>query len=254
VKYHVSTGVKETLYAIPNAAAPGAYRVDFGGDPVYGDWNNKVFGLRRRGSTDTGFIWSAANGETPRVPGGAPQITPSGQFAIMAGGLYKIDGTKIRTMASDTNEHGDMTRLANGQDVWISAQFDVAPVGNVIAENLATGAVTTIIGQANGFGYPPTGTHLSGHAIKAPGWIAVSITGDPKGNALLSQSVVLADLNTGAKCFAAHHRSAGSDGPNGYWAEPHINISPSGTRLLFGSDWGGGSTVDAYVVELPSYH
>jgi hypothetical protein len=30
-------------------------------------------------------------------------------------------------------------------------------------------------------------------------------------------------------------------------------ISPSGTRLLFGSDWGNGPTVDTYVVELPSY-
>lgn len=29
--------------------------------------------------------------------------------------------------------------------------------------------------------------------------------------------------------------------------------SPSGTRILFGSDWGGGDTVDAYVLELSSY-
>ena len=29
--------------------------------------------------------------------------------------------------------------------------------------------------------------------------------------------------------------------------------SPSGTRLLFASDWGNGATVDSYVVELPSY-
>jgi hypothetical protein len=30
-------------------------------------------------------------------------------------------------------------------------------------------------------------------------------------------------------------------------------ISPSGTRVLFASDWGNGKSVDAYVVELPSY-
>jgi hypothetical protein len=29
--------------------------------------------------------------------------------------------------------------------------------------------------------------------------------------------------------------------------------SPSGTRAVFGSDWGNGDTVDAYVIELPSY-
>ncbi|HOU91848.1 MAG TPA: hypothetical protein PLU22_12425, partial [Polyangiaceae bacterium] len=47
--------------------------------------------------------------------------------------------------------------------------------------------------------------------------------------------------------------SHGSDGPQGYWAEPHVVISPTGTRLLFGSDWGGQDSVDAFVVELPSY-
>ena len=29
--------------------------------------------------------------------------------------------------------------------------------------------------------------------------------------------------------------------------------SPTGTRAVFASDWGGGSSVDTYVVELPSY-
>ncbi len=38
-----------------------------------------------------------------------------------------------------------------------------------------------------------------------------------------------------------------------YWAEPHTVPSPSGTRAVFGSDWGNGDTVDTYVVELPSY-
>jgi hypothetical protein len=37
------------------------------------------------------------------------------------------------------------------------------------------------------------------------------------------------------------------------WAEPHLGISPSGARLLFGSDWGNGLWVDTYVVELPTY-
>jgi hypothetical protein len=40
------------------------------------------------------------------------------------------------------------------------------------------------------------------------------------------------------------------EGPWGYWAETHCCISPSGTRILFGSDWGGSDTVDTYVVDL----
>ena len=30
-------------------------------------------------------------------------------------------------------------------------------------------------------------------------------------------------------------------------------MSPSGTRILFASDWGNSATVDAYVAELPAY-
>lgn len=254
IKYHVSTGQKETYYAIPDSAAPGAYRVDFGGDPVYGDWSNLLFGLRRRGSSDTGFVWSREKGETPRVSGDCPQVTPSGTKYIQNGKLFKSDGTLIRSMQLNTQEHGDLTRLANGQDVWVSVQFD-GPKGSgqVLVENLDTGAVNVVIGQANGYGYPKSGTHISGHGIKVPGWVAVSITGEPDGKSLLSQSILLIDLNTNRSFYAGYHHSAGSDGPNGYWAEPHINISPSGTRLLFGSDWGSGNIVDSYIVELPSY-
>ena len=51
----------------------------------------------------------------------------------------------------------------------------------------------------------------------------------------------------------AHHRSWGGEGSVGYWAEPHAVPSPSGSRILFGSDWGNSGTVDAFVAELPAY-
>jgi len=41
--------------------------------------------------------------------------------------------------------------------------------------------------------------------------------------------------------------------PEPYWAEPHTVPSPSGTRAVFASDWGNGSSVDSYVLELPAY-
>jgi Tol biopolymer transport system component len=82
----------------------------------------------------------------------------------------------------------------------------------------------------------------------------VSIVGALSGKTTLNQELLLANANTGGKvCRVAHHRSWGSAGPRGYWAEPHPVISPSGSRILFGSDWGGGTSVDAYVVELPSF-
>ena len=68
--------------------------------------------------------------------------------------------------------------------------------------------------------------------------------------------LVIANAATGAVCRAGRHRSFGKDNTklaDSYWAEAHNVPSPSGTRILFGSDWMNGNTVDSYVVELPTY-
>jgi hypothetical protein len=68
--------------------------------------------------------------------------------------------------------------------------------------------------------------------------------------------LILANTATGTVCRAGRHRSFGKDNTklgDSYWAEAHNVPSPSGTRILFGSDWMNGPTVDTYVVELPSY-
>ena len=68
---------------------------------------------------------------------------------------------------------------------------------------------------------------------------------------MLDQELVLADTNEGGTvCRIAHHRSQEAQD---YWGEPHVTGSPSGTRAVFGSDWGGGESVDTYVVELPLF-
>ena len=118
-------------------------------------------------------------------------------------------------------------------------------------------------GVENGWPYPPVTTHISSTSIQNQGWVGVSIVGDPKGQNLLDSTLLLANINTSAVCGVAHTHSNGSgagSGIQGYWAEPHVVISPSGTRLLFGSDWGSrdkpsatNNSVDTFVVELPSY-
>lgn len=252
IRYHVSTGQKEVVYNVPDAAQPGAFKVDMGGDPTYTSWDNDLFGLRRMSTSgNTGFTYRLSNDtESARVPGDAPQIAPSGtRYLLGEDVMSSVTHTRLFARHGRAVEHGDFTMLANGQDVWASVQFDVAPNGTLIVQNLHTGAVTEVIGQNTGYPYPPSGAHFSGHAFQKPGWMAVSVIGNPNGQTLLSQELLLADLNTGTVCRVAHHRSA-RNGPLGYWAEPHVNISPSGTRLLFASDWNGGDTVDAYVVEL----
>jgi hypothetical protein len=129
-------------------------------------------------------------------------------------------------------------------------------VGSLVTFDLTNGSSRVMVGPASGYPYPPSGTHVSAMAYRQPGWVFLSIVGDPAGQQVLDNELVLADTNGGAVCRIGHHRSYGRNNTrlaDSYWAEPHVVASPSGTRALFASDWGNGSTVDTYVVELPGY-
>ena len=67
--------------------------------------------------------------------------------------------------------------------------------------------------------------------------------------------MLLANTNAGGSvCRVAHTHTSGKVYSSlGYWAEAHASISPSGTRIVFGSDWENSGSVDAYVIELPGY-
>ena len=245
--YHPSSNTTETVKTFGSS-------VSFGGDPIYGDWASKVYGFQGGSS---GILYNVDSGvQTNGAGSGTPRVSASGQLYVQGKNVYSVAGNTLqRTMTLDTGEHGAIGKLANGQDFWAATQFDLSGSrnGNLIVYNLTTGVETAVIGQSNGWGYPRTGTHVSAHAIKNPGWVAVSMTGNPSGQGYLDQEIALANVNNGVVCRVAHHRSYGQEGTIGYWAEPHVNISPSGTRMIFASDWNNGSTVDTYVVELPSY-
>jgi hypothetical protein len=144
-------------------------------------------------------------------------------------------------------------------------------VGNLVYYDLTDTAnpimPKIVIGPKTGYNYPQT-THVSAVAHKNPGWILVTVddqSEDPNGTDLLDQELIYAyigpddaarGLHNGDVCRAAHHRSHGKGNrviEDPYFAEAHGSPSPSGTRVLFGSDWGGGPTIDTYVVELPAY-
>jgi hypothetical protein len=128
-----------------------------------------------------------------------------------------------------------------------------------------------VIGPKTGYQDPQT-THLSAVSHKNKGWVLVTVDDEednPNGTDLLDQELIYAylgpddpatGLHDGDVCRVAHHRSHGKGnrqlppGVEPYFAEAHGSPSPSGTRILFGSDWGGGPTIDTYVVELPGYN
>lgn len=262
MRYRVSTDQNELVRNFGNAPTncPTGWSdlLSFGSDPQYMAWNasNKIVGLK------CGNKKFAYNIGTNTVLGisdmdsvNAPIVAPSGNLMFLDGKVYDTATfTLQRTLAmANAGEHASIGKRNDGSDVYNVVSFDDAQPGSLVSYELATGTRKVVVGKVTGYPYPPSGTHISSVALRAPGYVAVSIVGGGKGQTLLDNEIVLADLNSGQICRVAHHRSLGKEGPQGYWAEPHATISPSGTRILFASDWGGQSSVDTYVVELPSY-
>ncbi|MCB9654091.1 MAG: hypothetical protein H6729_08190 [Deltaproteobacteria bacterium] len=257
MKYDVRTDVATLVhdFATSPTNCPNNGTLSFGSDPQYMSWDgtNKVVGLQC-GSKKISY-----NITTDTVLGvltvntvNAPVAAPSGNLLHLDAKIYNAAFVLQRTLAAAVvDEHASIGRTANGTDVYNVVSFDDAEPGNLISYNLTTGLRSVIIGPATGYPYTLSGTHISSVALRAPGFVSVDIVGEGSGQTLLDNEIVLADLNGGRVCRVAHHRS--KEGPQGYWAEPHSVISPSGTRILFGSDWGGSNTVDTYVAELPSY-
>jgi hypothetical protein len=240
--------------------------LSLGSDPMYLSWGpgSRLVGLS---CGETKFLYDIGN---DRVLGRTSVSTPitaqpgaSGQVAwFFDRYVYDTLFRRLRSVPlGDPASHGSLGLSgATGHDVLVSVAFDpptggseAADVGTLVSFDLQTGARKVVVGLATGYPYPPSTTHVSALAHRRPGWVAASVVGDPAGRGVLDQELLLANVDTGEVCRVGHHRSFAREGAWGYWAEPHVVISPSGTRLLFGSDWGNGATVDTYVVELPSH-
>jgi hypothetical protein len=227
-----------------------------GDDPMDMSWGpERVIGL---GCGETRFLYSIAEDRvlsTMKAPEPlAPAVTFDGTLSCFAGRVLNSRLEVVRELdLANVWEHASLGRGAAGP-LYGAVDFDGSPAGTLVVHEVATGRKHPVIAQSNGWPYPPSGTHVSGVTRSGPpGWFAVSVVGNPFETCLLCQEILLANADTGAVCRVAHHRSWAGEGRWGYFAEPHVVISPSGTRLLFGSDWGNGTSVDTYVVELPAY-
>jgi hypothetical protein len=253
-RYHVSSDTNDAIHTISNCS--GQVRAD---SHAWTSWDSKYLGLYCD-DTDTAFIYRLDTGAVvgSKRPGreAAPFISASGRLAYWTGDVIDQSMNVVRTLdLGNPGEHCSLGQLANGHDTYNLVQFDAGPrgseVGTLVTFDMTDGSYRVVVGPKNGYPYPPSGTHISAAAYRRPGWVFVSVIGNVTGANLLDQELLLADTNPGGKvCRIAHHRSQERQD---YWGEPHVTGSPSGTRALFGSDWGGGPSVDTYVVELPSY-
>jgi hypothetical protein len=256
MRYRPSTGARTTVRTFSFCTGP----ISPGSDPTFTSWDSDTFGLK---CDSTAFYYHlASNTLTGAGPtaGEPPKPAPSGTLGVADGWVVDVSRQPLRRLdLANPYDHACPGRLANGRDVWATVAFDPGPagsgVGSLVVFDLQDGSPRVIVGPATGFPYPPGGTHVSTLSYRALGWTFLSIVGSGTGAGVLDGELVVADANTGKVCRAAHHRSLGKENPLlavPYWAEPHVVPSPTGTRAVFASDWGGGASVDTYVLELPA--
>lgn len=212
-------------------------------------------------------------------PWTAPIPGPSGDRLWLQGKVLApdLETVELTHDMAKHSEHANIGQTHDGQDAVFQVVFDPSPkgcgddmwqgVGHLVVHNMETGECRPIINEAKGYPYTTSGTHASAQAYRNPGWVAMSsvgyglfdfFTNKRKAPALFSE-IYLAntDPDNEVVCRLAHHRSFAKDAKRGdyrpYFGEPHATISPSGTRIAFGSDWYDSGTVDTYIIELPAY-
>ncbi|MEE9335594.1 MAG: hypothetical protein V3U65_16000 [Granulosicoccaceae bacterium] len=179
---------------------------------------------------------------------------------------------------ASSNEHSSLGMTHTSDDAYYQVSYGSSPngcngdlyqgIGHLIEHNLETGDCRNIISQEQGYPYTTSSTHVSALAYLKPGRVAVSSIGNSSQLSYFSSGieapplfseiyVAQTDPEDTVVCRYAHHRSYGKSASNGgyaaYFGEPHATISPSGTRVIFGSDWYDSGSVDSFVLELPDY-
>jgi len=209
----------------------------------------------------------------------APVPGPSGSQFWLQGKTIENDLTTLKNRhdMAKHSEHANIGTTHDGHDAVFQTVFDPSPngcgddiwqgVGHLVVHDMETGECRSVVNEAKGYPYTTSGTHISARAIHRPGWVAMSsvgydqfewFTNDRKAPALFSEIyLVNTDPENEEVCRLAQHRSFGKQATRGgykpYFGEPHVTISPSGTRVLFGSDWYDSGAVNSYIVELPAY-
>jgi len=285
---------KEILVLDTNKVCSAGTQATAGDDVQMHSHDDDTFGFSCAVSGDRSlaFTFKQSTGEVSKLDAGgssgidsdiAPMVAPSGN-------RHLIPPVLLSENLTDTNfeidyaqsEHSSTGKAWNGEDAFFSTIFNGSPRGcddekwrgvSLLTEfNLEQRTCRTILSQSDG--WPPTrsGTHISATGYKKPGWVAISSIGNKdlhylrvdtlqdKTAPVFFSEIVLVNTHPEepAVCRLAQHRSNGKSARNGgydpYFSEPHATLSPSGTRILFGSDWYDSGSVDAYVLELPAYN
>ncbi|MFK7995472.1 MAG: hypothetical protein AB8B87_15160 [Granulosicoccus sp.] len=197
--------------------------------------------------------------------------------------LYSLDSSMTNYTATNgraykvpKTEHSSAGQMPNGHDAIFSPRYEPmqngcdgdsdAGLGALVAMDVQSGNCHVMVGLSTGWDYPLSGVHLSAVSEQNPGWVTMTsigssqleyLTNERPAPALFSElSLTHADPDNPTTCRLAHLRTMGKSARRGasygggYFGEPHAVMSPSGSRVLFNSDWYDSGSVDTYAVNL----
>lgn len=211
----------------------------------YSSWDGRVFGVRCRrsgGGYDLGVIRAGVTTgpvSSSAVNQAEPSPAPSG--ALFHAGDVLDDSLMTRRGLGISNPADSfcLGRDTTGADVHYAVAFEGTLVGTIVARPLDGRTPRVLIGPSTGAPYPPSGTEISALALQRPGVVLASIVGQaPLGQRPLENELVVVDGER--TCRLAHHRST---------VRTHATLSPTGTRIVFASDWFGTGPLQTYVLE-----
>lgn len=178
--------------------------------------------------------------------------SPSGRYLVMsargAGGAENSRGEALAVFDFEghlvaehrkfphTPGHGDLALTADGRDVKVGRSDDDAAgpklSGKEVVLELRDGKLVPL--ELSG------GDHTSGRAFRRPGWAFVSDRSAR--DAAQKDSFIAAVALDGSRVeYICHTRH---EEPVDYWGQAQGIPSPSGTRVLFASNWGTGPKLD----------
>ena len=263
MSYNVRTGLFSLIKDFNNVCSTS--EITAGNDAQMLAFDDDVFAFR---CGNQGFSYQVSNDTTTLMPisagSNAPQTFPSGELFYHNGNILNQQLNTERSLdLANAVEHSSLGRLDNGNDAYFAVAFNPNQnnscsdgIGSVVVHDVTDASCRVLVGPSNGYPYTLSGTHISALAQQRPGWAAVSSIGyGVEGDTLLEQEIYLVntDPTQAEVCRIAHHRATGRLGSIGYFAEPHPILSPSGTRVLFSSDWNNSGKVDVFVIELKEF-
>lgn len=199
-------------------------------------------------------------------------MSPSGRWFVSSGfdgtWAWSPDFTKKKKLNNGT-EHSDIAIGSNGQDVYVSIDYE-SPGGEVFMADIdscpavdAADTRASLCPRTTLFDTYVDGSkgalHISGKAFDRPGWVVVSPYGtQPKRDGKLpwfADKIFALQLAANPRVIElADHRSIWDPKTTSYWFEPQATVSRDFTRIAFTSSWGSHEEagLDAFMLQLPA--